>query len=320
MPPVSSDLPILLHALAPVFVLVALGWGLRAGGLLGESTAEALNKLLYRVLLPAQLIATIAAADLRHAYDHRAAFAALAAFIIGLALTLGATVGMPSAWRGSLATAATRANAAYIGLPVVQLVARTLPDARGAALEATYGVLLAMMVPAFNVGSVLGFLLPQHGVSWGGVRRSLVELPRNPLILASAVGIVLGLCCPGALAPTVPGRSIAVLALAATPCALLATGAAIDLHLVRARPLPLLAACVAKLVALPALTWGIGRALDTRPEPLAAAVVLMACPAAMAGLPMARELGGDERLTAAVIVATTVAAPFTLLLWLALLT
>lgn len=57
-----------------------------------------------------------------------------------------------------------------------------------------------------------------------------------------------------------------------------------------------------------------------RPESLAVAVVLMACPAAMAGLLMARELGGDEHLTAAAIVATTVAAPFTLVLWLAFLT
>nr|MBA3684779.1 AEC family transporter [Planctomycetota bacterium] len=48
--------------------------------------------------------------------------------------------------------------------------------------------------------------------------------------------------------------------------------------------------------------------------------VLMASPAAVASVPMARQLGGDEALMAAIIVVTTVCAPLTMLVWLALLT
>ena len=51
-----------------------------------------------------------------------------------------------------------------------------------------------------------------------------------------------------------------------------------------------------------------------------AVVVMMACPTAIAAGPMARLLGGDERLVVAVVVTSTALAPLTLLGWLAVLT
>jgi predicted permease len=102
--------------------------------------------------------------------------------------------------------------------------------------------------------------------------------------------------------------------------ALLATGAELDLRLLISRPGLLMTACVGKLLLLPGLTWVLGWWIGADPVALAAAVVLMACPAAVASGPMARQLGGDEALAAAIIVATTIMAPLTLVLWLMLLT
>jgi predicted permease len=74
-----------------------------------------------------------------------------------------------------------------------------------------------------------------------------------------------------------------------------------------------------KLVLVPALTWAAGMALGVEPLALTAAVVLMACPVAVASVPMARMLGGDAELMAALVVLTTVAAPVAMLGWLLVL-
>ena len=51
-------------ALAPVFILIALGWLLRARGFPGDQFWPAAERLVYFVLFPALLFLTTAAADL----------------------------------------------------------------------------------------------------------------------------------------------------------------------------------------------------------------------------------------------------------------
>ena len=51
-------------ALAPVFILIALGWLLRARGFPGDHFWPAAERLVYFVLFPPLLFLTTAAADL----------------------------------------------------------------------------------------------------------------------------------------------------------------------------------------------------------------------------------------------------------------
>lgn len=320
MPTWLHDLLTLTGAVLPVFVVIALGFGLRRSGMISASGGGDLVRLTYWICLPCQLFSVVAGTDLRQVFDLRSAAAALGGFAVGLTLVLWATRRLPPPERGSLSTCMCRANAAFVGLPVVHLAAQALPSGQGVHLEAAYAVLIPVMVPAFNIGSTVGFLLPQHGLTRRGVSKVFSELPRNPLILASLAGVAVSLWRSGQGLGGPLGAVITLLAGAATPLALLATGAELDLRVLRARPGLLAVACFGKLLLLPALTWALGWLIGAEPVALAAAVVLMACPAAVASGPMARQLGGDEALAAAIIVATTLIAPLTLVLWLALLT
>jgi len=279
-----------------------------------------LARLTYWVGLPCQLFMVVAGTDLRVVFDLRSASAAVGGFVIGLGLVLWSSRHVAAAERGSLATGMCRANAAFVGLPVIHLAAQTLPPEQGARLMAAFAVLIPVMVPTFNVGSTLGFLLPQHGITRRGVIKVLAELPRNPLIIASLAGVVVSLWRSGQGVPGTGGAVLVLLAGSATPMALLATGAELNLTIMRARPLLLVVAGIGKLLLLPGLTWVLGRLIGADPVALAAAVVLMACPAAVASGPMARQLGGDEAVVAAIIVASTLVAPVTLVMWLAVLT
>lgn len=314
-----QELQVLARAVAPVVVVLVLGRLLARWGLITAVGAADLNRLVYWVGLPAQLIVVVAASDLRQAFDPAAVGAAVLSFVIVLGLTLALTRHRTPAERGSLASGVARANAAYVGLPVVTLAGQALGDARGVQLLAVFTVVLAVMVPVFNIGSVLGFVVPQHGLLGGGWRRSLCELPRNPLIIACLIGIALAWFTPGRLGGTLVGDSLLLVAQASLPLALLVTGAALDLRRIRAAPFLLTVAALGKLVLAPALTAVLAWAFGAGAIGIAAAAILMACPTAVANVPMARQLGGDEALMAAQVVLTTVIAPVSLVLWMVVL-
>lgn len=338
----GSVLTIVSQILLPVFALITLGWGLRRCGVLTEAGGRDLAQLLYWVCLPAQLVLLTSRVDLAQHVSPAALAAIAVGLVLGMAGAWWASARLPPSARGCVMNGAARGNGAFIGLPVIELVARTLPPDTGIALTGIYAVLLGPSVIAFNIAAVVAFRLPHHGVTWKGIRHSLAELPRSPLIIACAVGAGLGLWHPGildaapvqAIAPTIApttalttiwpkvfatmGSMVALLAATAVPLALIVAGHGLDFRYVRNYPRTIGWTVAAKLVVVPLLTWGVCRLLGADALTTTAATVLMASPAAIAAVPMARLLDGDAALMAALVTATTVIAPLTLLGWLLL--
>lgn len=314
-----AELWLLLGALIPVFVLVGVGWGVHRFALVSDQGVEDLNSVVFWVALPTQLFVLVAGVDTRRDFDVSALTATLGGFVSGLIGSWLLTRHLAPAVRGSIVAGVARPNAAFIGLPVVQLLAAAMPPEQGAHLLTAYGVLLGAMITAFNVGSVIALRLAHHGLTFTGFLHVLAHLPRNPLIVACALGTLVSLIHPGVLRGTVPGNTLALLAGAAVPMSLLLVGMQLDLRLMRRNRVLLGLIALGKLVLVPAATWAIGAALGIEPLVLTAAVVLMASPVAIASVPMARLLGGDAELMASMVVATTIAAPVAMLGWLLVL-
>ena len=314
-----ADLWLLLGALIPVFALVAVGWTLRRIRLIGDQGVEDLNNVVFWVALPTQLFVLVSSVDIRQHFEGPGLLAAMGGFIAGLIGSWWLCRAMPPALRGTVVAGVARPNAAFIGLPVMQLLAAALPPEEATPLLTAFGVLLGAMITVFNVGSVLALRLAHHGVTVAGLLTVLAHLPRNPLIVACALGTIASLIKPDLLHGHVVGDSIELLARAAIPMALLLVGMQLDMGLMRRNRLLLSLIVLGKLLLVPAATWGIGLALGVSGPALTAAVVLMACPVAIAAVPMARLLGGDGELMAAMVVVTTIASPLALLAWLLIL-
>jgi len=321
----SAAFTILGQILLPFFALIAVGWGLRRCGVITEAGGRDLAQLLYWVCLPAQLLLLTSRVDLARQVSPAALVAIGVGLVLGMVAAWWGSRGLPAAARGCVMNGAARGNGAFIGLPVIELVARTLPPDDGIALLGVYAVLLGPSVIAFNIAAMIAFRVPQHGVSWAGIGHAVAEVPRSPLIIACAVGAGLGLWRPGmldagssSLLMTSLGGIIALLAATAVPLALMVVGQGLDFRHVREHPRTIGLTMVAKLVAVPLLTWGVCHLLHVDPLTTAAATILMASPAAIAAVPMARILGADAALMAALVTATTVGAPLTLLGWLLL--
>jgi len=188
----------------------------------------------------------------------------------------------------------------YVGLAVALAVFH----AEGGTAAA---LVMAIMIPLINVLCVL--VLNAHAggsATVNGVMRGLIA---NPLILACLTGIGLNLSGIG-----LPGGSAAVLeilARAALPLGLLAVGAGLRLEGLR-RPGLLATASALKLLVLPALVATLCWLVQPGALETAVLVTFAALPGASTAYILARQLGGDAPLIAAIVTVETAAALVTL--------
>ncbi len=295
-------LPIIL-AIVPVFLLIFIGFGLRARAVLAEGFWEPAERLTYFILFPALLVTTLSGADLAglDVGGMAGAVGAATLVIAFAALGAGAALKLDGPARTSLFQGAVRQNT-YIGLAVSFGVF----GADGLAVAA---VVLAVIVPLVNVLSVAMLACFGHGArpTFMGTARRMAE---NPLIIACVMGI--GLNLAGLDLPPVIAPLLEILANGALPLGLLTVGAGLDIKAARAGGKAVGAAVCLRLVALPMITalacWMFGV------SGIAAfvAVLFNGTPSAPTSYILARQLGGDARLMASIITVQTGLALITL--------
>jgi len=135
----------------------------------------------------------------------------------------------------------------------------------------------------------------------------------NPLIIACLAGAAsnaLGLFQSGAIADTtqLAGR-------AALPLILLAIGAGLDFSALKARPALLALAVTLKLIVAPIVFISLGHVFGVEGTPLILLAAIGSTPGAAAAYVLASEMGGDARLMAGHVTATTLLAFFALPFW-----
>ncbi|MBI5163168.1 MAG: AEC family transporter [Magnetospirillum sp.] len=296
-----------IAALLPIFLLIALGWGLRHGEVLDPAFWIPAEKLTYFILFPALLLTNLAEARLGN-LPVAALASAQALGIVAMAALAVSARGMlrrpPFRLDGPAFTSVfqgvVRPNT-YVGLAA----AAGLWGAPGVTLTA---ICVAVAVPLVNLLSVVAVV--RWAVDKGRTppRWSATLLPvmRNPLIAACLGGIALN--ASGIGLPPVIGPLLKILAQASLPLGLLAVGAGLDLRASAAAGPAVALTATVKLVLLPALVAVAGRVLGLDGLPLTVCAVYAGLPAAPNAYILARQLGGDFRLMAAIITATTVAA------------
>ncbi|HTZ44473.1 MAG TPA: AEC family transporter [Jatrophihabitans sp.] len=288
----------LVAAFEPIWVLTGLGYLGRRTGLLGDSADSVLGRFVFHLAMPAALFLALSAMPLSH-FANRSliAFAASTAAVIGVGW-LGASrwFDRKPAERPIWGMAAGYVNSANLGIPIAQQVL-------GSISFLAEVVLLQVLV----VTPVILLALDRHADPSGRIRvRRIVSLPvRNPVILASALGVLWS--AAGLRIPPVAGDSLHLLAAAAVPVALIALGS--SLHggerLDGART-EISVIAGAKLVLQPAVALLVGVALGLTRAQLLAVVVCAGLPTAQNTFIFAQEYGiGRALASRAVLVSTS---------------
>lgn len=299
-------------AVAPVFIVIALGWAARAAGLIPREHWVGVDRLAYWAFFPALIFTYIARAD----------FSSLATGPFLLAVT-GGFVSM-----GALAFVlkpALRGVAGPAYTSFVQGCVRWNGSVFVAAVGAVFGpealaiaaLVFAPAVVIANVFAVGALSIWGEGAapSWPAFTRRLAT---NPFVLACVLGALANLSGLFVGGPAL--AALDLLADAAIAGGLMGVGAGLNLAALRRTAPVLVLSVVVKLAVMPLVLWGWARLMDL--EPLATAVLVCAgaTPGAAASYVLARQLGGDAELVAGHVTATVLLSVVTLPLWIALAT
>jgi hypothetical protein len=287
----------------PNFVLIVAGLLLARRFGYGRDFWSGLERLVYYVLFPALLFRSLAVARIDLAATGGLALAACAFTIVGFGLSLLAKplFGLEAKFAAATSQCGYRFNT-YIGLAV----AGSLFGTPGVALAA---LLLGVMIPLANLGAVA--MLASHS-DRGFVR----ELATHPLVLSSLAGFAWNLA--GLPLPGFADQTLSLLAQTALPAGLLSVGAAMRIERGQG-PIGAHAWWLAvKLVALPAIAFGIARAAGFDRMGSAILILIAALPTATNAYILAVRMAGDGRSVALQVSLGTLLSMASLPVWMAL--
>jgi len=279
--------------------IILTGYLVGRSGVLGEHGRFVLGRAAFYVLAPALLFTVLADADVHVLFSSLLPVSLIAAAVVGLAFALVARL----VWRrpvsetvvGTLASGYVNAN--NIGIPVAVYV---LGDPAYSAPV----VLLQLLVFAPVALTILD--IQDRGTV--SVRRILVQPFTNPIIIASALGLLLAVL--GVHLPDAVMEPFRLVGAAMVPVVLMTFG--MSLH--GQRPLApgtarrdVLLASALKLVAMPLVAWSAGHFLfGLTGKPLFVVTVLAALPAAQNVFNYAQRYERGEVLARDVVLITTV--------------
>lgn len=299
----------MLAALAPVFAIILLGYGLKRFGFPGDAFWPAAERITYYLFFPALLFGNLARGDFGNmaAAPMALALATAVLAVAGTLLILRRRLPFDGPAFTSVFQGSIRPNT-YVGLAG----AAALYGPRGLTLAAMAIVTLIPLVNLLCVPTVSRYGANGKKGAWA----SVLEVARNPLILSCAAGFAanaLALPFPRFLFDVVD-----ILARTALPLALLAVGAGLRFGGMSSRVAGIALSSAAKLATLPLIVLAGLWLLGVRGEPAVIAMLFAALPTSASSYILARQLGGDHVLMAAIITFHTLASVVTLPLLLSL--
>ncbi len=296
----------------PLILPVIIGWLLIQAKIAKPTDAKPLTMVFLWVCAPAALIQTLAGEELSELVQPR--------LILGTVVLFGVVygavyyfyrmvLGRPEAVAAFAGFAASGFNALAIGLPVML----GLFGSKGSipAVVATI-VFLVALVP-LTLTLVERDNEEGENKSGNSFGRALVTVIRNPIVVATGVGLVLS-AMDVSLSNTV-NQSLTVLAGATVVTALVALGMSIELSDLRAGGAETLGISGVRMVLTPALALAMAYALGASDVQSAAFVILFAQPTAKTVFVLSEQTGVYEKPVAGVVALTTVASLVMLPIW-----
>lgn len=321
------------NAVAPIVLLILLGYYLRRKNFLSADFVKIGNKLVFNVCLPCMLFVNVY--EIKGfdsiAWDIVIYCVAVIAiiFILGLAASL-ATTHIPQR-RGVLLQCSFRSNFAIIGLSLAGALG-------GEEAQAMAAVISAFSIPVFNILAVIAlsvFVGEEAGKK--SVKSIVLNIIKNPLI----IGVVLGLLCVAYRSAQMNVYREVRFSLSrdmkffydcltrlkaiASPFALLVLGGQFNFSAVKGMFKEIAVGTVLRLVIAPVI--GIGGAIlltdwnviSCGVNEFPALIALFGSPVAVSSAVMAANMHNDEQLATQLVVWTSICSVITIFLQVCLL-
>ena len=300
-----QNLMFTVNNIAPIFLMVFLGIVLKRKGMINENFVTVASKVVFSVTIPALIFMEIIDVDLSRAVNFEQI-----GYIYGGVLFLFALGWLFALFfisegrdRGVFIQGSFRSNFAIVGLAIIA-------NMSGESALAKSAVILAFIIPFYNVLSVLALTLPMQKEKHLNWQSLLLEIIKNPLIiglLAALPFAYLSIPIPEVFRKT--GNYLAAVTL---PLALLGIGGSLNFSSMKNSSRNVFSATFIKLVLSPAAVTPAGYLLGFRGDDLAILFVLFASPTAVVSFIMAEAMGGNARLAGDIILYSTLGSVITI--------
>ena len=305
-----DNLVISAEAVAPMFIVMAVGVFVRRKGFINEQEVKRVNRLIFVVLFPALMFSNLYGKELSDAFNPR-----LAVFAVGmLAVVYFATLAFvlkvekdPKS-RGAMIQAIYRSNFVIMGIPIVSNIF-------GSDNVAMTSVMITITVPIFNVLAVITL-----EVFRGGRPKPIhviAEILKNPMIIGAILAILT--VAFRIKLPAFAENTIGMLAGAATPMALLILGASFDIKSVERVRRNLIICMTGRLIIVPAIALTCGVLAGFRDIALVTLVAIFASPTAVSSFTMAQQMDSDGELAGACVIFSSMFSCLTMFGWIFIL-
>ena len=306
-----------LNSLLPVFLIIALGKALTRTSFFTADLARNINRLTYWVALPALLLNKISNSVFTGDEVYRISIPLILATLGSalIAIVLAKIMGLSRQSSGAFIQGSSRANNAFVGLPVI-LYSLTAGNPH---IEAVATLALAPAIVFYNIFSVTVLLTygdQKHKRTGEIIRLFITQLLSNPLLLACAGGLAINLM--GITFPTAIDRTLSALGNAALALALLSIGSSLSFKgLSKGLSASVLSASI-KVFIQPLIGLGLALLIGLPPIERQMLLIYLACPTAVASYVLADIFNSDRDLAGHIIVISTLLSAISLSLIIAL--
>lgn len=289
--------------LLPDFLLILSGFVLCRFTSFKRSVWEVVERLVYHLLFPALLFASIVKSPLHPSAAATLVTAGVLIVVVGMALAY-----LVHWWPG--VDHKLHASGAQIAFRFNSYIALALAERLGGAMGVAWiAILIAVCVPLCNAGAV--WFLARHSG-----QDSWKEMARNPLILSTVAGLAVQLI--GIPPPDWFVGTVSRIGQAALPMGLLAVGAGLKIGGLTAAPKLAASLLAIRHLVLPCLAWWLGPALGLPPAQSSILLAFAALPTASSAYVLAVRMGGHGPFVAGLITLSTLLGMASIPLWLSL--
>ncbi len=297
---------VIFGIVAPVFLIIALGYGAAKRGLVDLAGFKGLNTFAFSLASPALLFLGGTTGAVGGGRAALAFFIGTAAVYAGALLAARFAAGRSLGAAGMLALDATFGNTVMMGIPLVAA-------AFGAeALAVLLAILALHSMVLLGTATVVAEIGLHAHAPWRRVLRATVSgVGRNPIVMAVAAALVWRLLG----VPPPPGfvrRALELLGAAGPPVALFCLGGSLAGLDPRAAWRETLAAGSLKLFAMPAAVWAACAALGVPRFETAVTVLVAALPTGANAYLLAQRYRIEADRSGATVLVTTAVSVVTL--------
>ncbi len=294
-----------LNLVIPVFLIVGIGFLLKKLKVINDNFVSISSKVVFSLSLPALIFVETTKISISELFNLKLiGFVCVTTVILYLIIWL---ISIPYIKSGSdravFIQGSYRSNYAIIGLALISNVF-------GSTGLSKASILLAFIIPLFNVLAVIALTLPVRKDRNLNFKKLLLEIFRNPLIIAIIVSLPFSYF--EIKLPQIIFSTVNYLALLTLPLALLGVGGFLNFSdLKRASGIAFSSSFI-KLIFIPLVASYAAYEFGFKGTELGIIFILFACPTAIASFIMAEAMNVNSRLAGNIMLITTLGSIVTI--------